>query len=509
MADLLERSVRLSKGLLEAGAALPRMKKMQKGVLDEIETFSANEKALREEIYDIKLVIQEMQNGNGKGLTYLNKAHYVYVRDLGRGGMGKAQLYYYTPQDAWVVVKTILPEYQQDPELIERFRREATIAKELQHPNLARGFGYGGDEFAEEEFAVSDRPSISIPDVPIELEKSLPPAELQALVQTIASITDRVKIGIFVLCKMIERDKYDWLPHSPNNTIERLNELLTTADFYDTGWVVRKPDVRLSQEALRLIDKTNGYRNKAFADLGEIERSNIVRLNRLLLEAGYSGACPRSRLYSVTEFIRGRSLDDVLYTKKPSPQNPEEQVIESAHKMSAVKAARMALRLVDAQGYTAGRGIIHRDLKPENIMIDADGNPKEIDFGIARQVGDLDRMTRTATLMGTQIYMAPEQLRGERELTDKVDIYALGEIIYEALVGNVLFPFSNPPELINAKFNPGYASEVIENSEDVPPALKEILIRMVAIEKENRPSHDEIYTAFEQFLATQEGTAVG
>lgn len=471
MGELLDKAIKLSRGLMEAGVALPRMRKLGKGVLEEIELFSNHRRAIEEEIQDLQTVIQQIKSGNTQGLQHLSRSHYIYVRDLGKGGMGKAQLYYYAPQDAWVVIKTILPEYQQDPELIERFRREATIAKELQHVNLARGFGYGGDEFVEGEFSGS--------------------------------------LKINELCKAIDCDRYDWLPQTANHTVERLNELLRFSDFFEVCWQVKKPDVRLPMECLRLIEKTAESRKKSFADLSEIERSNIIRLNRLLLEAGYPESCPRSHLYSITEFIRGKSLDDLLYVKKADPQNPEQAAIEAARKLSAVKAARLALRCLDALAYMNGRNIIHRDLKPENIMIDADGTPKLIDFGLAREVGDIDKMTRTATALGTQIYMAPEQLKGERDLTGKIDLYALGEIVFEALTTVTIFGFNNQVDLFRAKFSNEYIQNAVETNEDVPPALKEILIRLLAVEKENRPTHQEAYEAFQHFLASQEGTAVG
>ncbi len=469
--DLLGRAIKISRDLMESSVALPKMKEIREKALEEIEIFGAHQQAIAEEINDIEIVIDRIGTGNRQGLEHLNKAHYIDVRGLGEGGMGAARLYYYVPQDAWVVIKTILPEYQQEPELVARFRREATIAGKLQHPNLAKGFGYGGDEFVGEEFGGGLTPE--------------------------------------ALCKAIDCDKFEWLPHTPNHTVERLNELLRAAEFYDTFWVPKKPEVRLSEECARLIGNTQESRKKAFADLDEVEKSNIIRLNRLLLEAGYPTACPKSRLYLVTEFIRGKRLDDVIYTKIPNPNNPKENIIVASHKMPPLKVARMALGLIDAQAYMAGQKIIHRDLKPENIMIDADGHAKEIDFGIARQVGDMDRMTKTATALGTQLYMAPEQLGGDRDLTDKVDIYALGEVIFEALTAMPLFPYSNPAEFFNAKYDSNYAAEVIEKSEDVPLALKEILIRMLSVEKENRPNHSEIYVVFQSFLAALEGAPVG
>ena len=483
--ESLSSVIASSQRLMKEGVAWPRMKRLQGEVeevqkeaermknkeLEEAKVLSAHQQAIAEEIKDIETTIEHIKTGNKQGLEYLNRAHYIYVRDLGQGGMGKAQLYYYAPRDAFVVIKTILPEYQQDLDLIERFRREATIAKEMNHPNIARGFGYGGDEFVEEEFSNGS--------------------------------------SVEALCKQIDADRFEWLPLAPNNTVDKLNELLRLPDFFDTCWAVKKVDVRLSVECNRLIDKTKLYRSKAYVDLTEIERSNIIRLNRILLEAGYQEACPRSRLYLITEFIRGKSLEDLLYVRVPDPDNPgEKKTIGVREKLSPVWIARMALRLIDAQAYTDSKGIIHRDLKPENVMIDADGNPKEIDFGLAREVGDTDKMTQTKAALGTQVYMSPEQLHGERDLTGEVDKYAIAEIIFEAYARRPLFAFNNPVDLISAKSSDEWVQEEVRANEDIPESLKEILIRMLLIEKENRPSHAEIYAAFQSYLAAQERAAV-
>jgi predicted Ser/Thr protein kinase len=98
----------------------------------------------------------------------------------------------------------------------------------------------------------------------------------------------------------------------------------------------------------------------------------------------------------------------------------------------------------DAVSHAHSRGILHRDLKPGNILVAADGQPKIIDFGVARQL-DRDTILTTAhedigRLIGTIQYMAPEQFRGDsRELDVRVDVYALGVVLYELLTGRPPF----------------------------------------------------------------------
>ncbi len=84
--------------------------------------------------------------------------------------------------------------------------------------------------------------------------------------------------------------------------------------------------------------------------------------------------------------------------------------------------------------------IIHRDLKPENIMVDTDGEPIIMDFGLARRVNDDIQVTAAGGLLGTPAYMSPEQVRGDQEeIGPQSDLYSLGVVLYEMLTGTVPF----------------------------------------------------------------------
>src|SRR5262249_15331047 len=93
-------------------------------------------------------------------------------------------------------------------------------------------------------------------------------------------------------------------------------------------------------------------------------------------------------------------------------------------------------------------GVMHRDLKPENIMlvkgIDGREIAKVLDFGIAKSVADNGGLTRTGVVMGTPAYMAPEQARSSSGMDHRVDVYALGAVLYRAVTGRPAFTGDDP-----------------------------------------------------------------
>jgi len=132
--------------------------------------------------------------------------------------------------------------------------------------------------------------------------------------------------------------------------------------------------------------------------------------------------------YFVMPFVEGESLRDLL--------NREKQ-------LSIADATRVATEVSAALDYAHRHGVIHRDIKPENILLH-DGSALVADFGIAlaATAAGGQRMTQTGMSLGTPHYMSPEQAMGEREITPRSDIYSLGAVLYEMLIGEP--PFTGP-----------------------------------------------------------------
>ena len=150
------------------------------------------------------------------------------------------------------------------------------------------------------------------------------------------------------------------------------------------------------------------------------------------------GTTVDGRSFVVMEFLDGESLAELAMREAPLP-------IE--------RSVGIARQVASALGAAHAKGIFHRDVKPENIYLvkraDVDF-VKVVDFGISKAVkpagdegGEGYRLTHTGLLLGTPLYMSPEQARGEEDLDHRVDIWALGVLLYECLTGEVPFRANN------------------------------------------------------------------
>ncbi len=208
----------------------------------------------------------------------------------------------------------------------------------------------------------------------------------------------------------------------------------------------------------------------------KLDHSSIVRI----LETGQlpTGAC-----YIAMEYLRGETLGARLKRQGRLGRD----------------ALRIGSQIAGALVQAHKKNIIHRDLKPSNLILsegDADGAGRDqvkiIDFGIAKiadeEAGDF--RTRTGTMIGTPIYMSPEQCRGVG-VTDRTDVYALGVILYQALAGKPPF-YSRADGDILAMHILVEPRPLREVEPTTPPRVSEFIARMLVKTAEERPSMAEV-----------------
>jgi serine/threonine protein kinase len=172
--------------------------------------------------------------------------------------------------------------------------------------------------------------------------------------------------------------------------------------------------------------------------------------------------------YIVCEFIHGVTLRDWLDDRwVPRP----------------VLAAMIAHRLCLPLEHAHSLGIVHRDIKPENVMIREDGVLKLMDFGIA-QILDTQRLTTTGQLLGSPAYMAPELING-KPVDKRIDIFALGVMLYQLATGELPFSGRNPAQVLNRILEGDYKAPALINSK-VDEDLEAIIAKALALKPEDR-----------------------
>jgi serine/threonine-protein kinase len=212
--------------------------------------------------------------------------------------------------------------------------------------------------------------------------------------------------------------------------------------------------------------------------LNEARAANAIR-HPNIIEILDSGVIADGTPFLVMELLEGESLGTRLRRVGPLP---------------VATALDFAYQTASALGAAHKKGIVHRDLKPDNLYVIADPHDTErerikvLDFGIAKlqQGPSSDSVkTRTGTLMGTPIYMSPEQCRGTRAVDHRSDMYSLGVILFEMLVGHPPFVSEGFGELVNMHLNVAPPSPRAFRR-DIPEALDALVLKMLAKSPDDR-----------------------
>ncbi|MCK9335604.1 MAG: serine/threonine protein kinase [Candidatus Cloacimonetes bacterium] len=208
---------------------------------------------------------------------------------------------------------------------------------------------------------------------------------------------------------------------------------------------------------------------------------NIVTLHTFFEEGG--------SYYMVMEYASGITLKDMIKQFGILPE----------HRVTGI-----LYQIVDALGYAHSRGIIHRDIKPSNIMIDINNGDfvKIMDFGIAKALGDRG-LTKTGTRMGTLYYMSPEQVRAEKDIDHRTDIYSLGITLFEMLTGRLPYDYNTDSdyEILHQIVTKEIPDSYLDSLQ-ISQVLKDAIMGMTAKDKNQR------YGSINEVIAQKTGSFV-
>ena len=251
------------------------------------------------------------------------------------------------------------------------------------------------------------------------------------------------------------------------------------------GVVYRAKQVSLNRTvALKMIlsgkfageDDVKRFRTEAEA-AANLQHPNIVAIHEIGEHEG--------RHYFSMDYVEGKNLAQAI-GNQPMP---------------FTQAAELLKTIAEAVHYAHQRGTLHRDLKPHNVLIDATGQPRITDFGIAKRVDQESDLTQEGAVMGSPSYMPPEQATGRlAEIGPASDVYSLGAILYQMLTGKAPFGGAMPVDTLR---------QVIEQeptapskfNDRVPPDLETICLKCLEKKPELRyPSARALAEELERFL---------
>jgi eukaryotic-like serine/threonine-protein kinase len=194
---------------------------------------------------------------------------------------------------------------------------------------------------------------------------------------------------------------------------------------------------------------------------GNIAHDNVISIYDF-------GEDERHRPFMVMEFLRGEDL---------------RHAIKNGHTGDLKGKVKIALQIARALEYVHTQRIIHRDIKPENVHITTGGVVKLMDFGIAKTEGL--SMTRAGFVLGTPYYMEPEQVMGQ-ELTEQVDVYSFGVLLFELMTGGKPFGGDSVERIFYSILNEPVNLEPMQQA-GVPQALSDLVARCTAKSPAQRP----------------------
>ena len=235
--------------------------------------------------------------------------------------------------------------------------------------------------------------------------------------------------------------------------------------------------VKLLHDSKQLLPEAQNRFVREVALLKRLDHENIVQMFDAGLHEGV--------IYCAMELVECGTLKSVLSAREKIPWR---------------EAAEVALQVSAGLAHAHKRGCVHRDMKPENLYLAEDGLVKLGDLGLARDL-DNERLTAQGETVGTWRYMPPEQIMGMEDIDGRLDLYALGCILFEMISGRVLFDGPNFAKIFDQHLETA-APRLDVVAADCPTPLADLVERMLEKNPADRPENAEaVVQELEQLLA--------
>jgi serine/threonine-protein kinase len=274
--------------------------------------------------------------------------------------------------------------------------------------------------------------------------------------------------------------------YEQTNKVQHLNNAITNFKFIKdvghgtAGTVYLAEQLSIGRRvAIKILDEELAA-NPGFIRNFQREAKSAAKLNHPNVIQAIDVGESEGFHYFVMEYVDGESLATILKRER---------------RLDESRVAHIGYQIASALQHAAKHNLIHRDVKPANIMLNAQGQAKLCDLGLARTIMS-EHTTRSGSSAGTPAYMSPEQAMGRGDLDIRTDIFSLGTSLYHLLTGTIPFKANNLPDLLD---------HIVNKDVDFPSDLthgissetEEVILKMMSKKRENRPeTADELAEMF-------------